>query len=221
MSIVTLKFESTPSISVLQKRAEKFRSENLEFINLWPAHFVEDDEFEVLTRKILLNLNSIHNQKDKFFYGAELMRILTELKTHDTITKLDLTKKTDLYDAYLNGINEIIYFIQSSLEQYSSFLQADVFSDAEARNLSGKVDDVLSRISNLEIGQQLIYDDLYASISELKTFVVLGKRNYYQKILGILSQFGAEKAIEEIWELVSPKLKEIANSTDFDKLLTQ
>ena len=75
----------------------------------------------------------------------------------------------------------------------------DKIDPSEQEILKEKLDELLERLMKLELGQQVIYDDLADEISDLKDLVgVLGKKDWKQMLKGKLVDAGLGNIIGEV-----------------------
>lgn len=74
---------------------------------------------------------------------------------------------------------------------FSEYSPPDKIPPEEQKIITKRLDELLERITKLEVGQQITYDDLQGEINELKSLVkVLGKKNFFEVVKGKCIDFG-------------------------------
>lgn len=110
----------------------------------------------------------------------------------------------------LFNYNKIDYFLCQELKLLGTHKFEDTFSNLEIKLLSEKIDIILSEIEVLKDGQKIIYEDLSDQLNELKDLYFLGKKKWYQIMVGkaiemtssgIISQTISKEIIEKINEV--------------------
>lgn len=91
----------------------------------------------------------------------------------------------------------IIYYLQQELHRLGVYLDDDTFTEEEKSIAEEKIDAILSEIKKLEIGQEIIYEDIQEEISELKSYFFIGKKTWYQIFIGKLTEMSLSGIISE------------------------
>jgi hypothetical protein len=88
--------------------------------------------------------------------------------------------------------------IDQELELLSSYFSPSAnineFTNSEKVDLNSKIDEALQKLSDLGIGQQVVFEE----IEELKEHLNLNKKNWLQLLKGKLMDLVTEKAIEVV-----------------------
>jgi len=88
----------------------------------------------------------------------------------------------------------------------------DPFSQEEKVDLKNKLDQFAERLTKMEIGQQITYDDLMEEIKDLKSLLnTLGKKNWFEVFKGKMIDFGLGEISKKGIKLVSEIFKENQN----------
>lgn len=78
----------------------------------------------------------------------------------------------------------IAYFLTQELNGLGIRTNNDQFTIEEKADAESKLDQVLNDLQTLKDGHQIIYDDLKAEIDDLKELFILGKKTWFQLLLG-------------------------------------
>lgn len=107
----------------------------------------------------------------------------------------------------------IAYFLTQELNLLGIRTNNDQFTIEERDDIKNKLDKLLSEIQTLKDGQQIIYDDLKAEIDSLKELFILGKKTWYQLLIGKTTEMVTSGVVSETIskEIVSTLKKEITN----------
>lgn len=93
-----------------------------------------------------------------------------------------------------------------SVEEYDFFHTGDKsadFSQEELVILNQKLDEMLERLSKLELGQQITYDDLKNEVDELRELTkVINKKNWFQLLQGKLVSIGLGKLADKGMDII-------------------
>ena len=94
---------------------------------------------------------------------------------------------------------EYIENLRSSSSSFAKYNPNDKIDVQEQEIVKEKLDELLERLMKLELGQQVIYDDLADEISDLKDLVgVLGKKDWKQMLKVKLVDAGLGNIIGEV-----------------------
>lgn len=106
-------------------------------------------------------------------------------------------------DAFIELISEWISRNQENLKNPSQSVTSDYFTEHDISILKQKLDELLLRVSRLELGQEITYDDLYNEIVELKELTsVLSKKTWFDVLKGKLVSFGLGKLTDQGFDLI-------------------
>lgn len=101
-----------------------------------------------------------------------------------------------------------IEFIEEDglLQKYSP---DDKFSEGEKKEAIQRIDELGMQLMRLEVGQQIIYDDLIEDLEELKQLVtVLGKKHWLQILKGKLIDAGFGGFADQVGDLIIETFKD-------------
>lgn len=113
---------------------------------------------------------------------------------------INLAATKDGASAYITG--EGVEFVEE-FDFFHSEDRSAEFSQEELVMLNRKLDEMLERLSKLELGQQITYDDLKNEIEELRGIAkVVNKKNWFQLLQGKLVSIGLGKLADKAMEII-------------------
>lgn len=96
-----------------------------------------------------------------------------------------------------------IEFIEEEKFIESSYSPTDPFTSDEKIEIIKRLDELAQRLSKIEKGQEIIYDDLFKQMVELQELInVLGKKDWLQILKGKLIDAGFGKITSEVSEII-------------------
>lgn len=102
-----------------------------------------------------------------------------------------------------------IEFIEEDSDNLQSSNSRNLFSEIEKEKIKERLNEFNLRLSRLELGQQIIYDDLTDRIEELKELLeVLNKQNWSSIFKGVLIEHGLGKIYGEVTDLLVKTFKD-------------
>jgi hypothetical protein len=93
----------------------------------------------------------------------------------------------------LKTLHSKIKYIPSDIEQTTSFSTAENFSEEEKKEVNRKIDEVLSELHKLHLGQEIIFNE----IDELRNLLTLDKKNWRQNLKGKLLDIGLGQLLDK------------------------
>jgi hypothetical protein len=115
-----------------------------------------------------------------------------------------------------NAINKIKYKLYSLAKDDGYNFDKNTFTDDEVYDLSNRVDTILEKLNEIQLGQEILFDEL-AELKEdfasLKSDFPLGKKRWYQRAAGIVVSYAGTKGADEIYEVLKPFLKDFFQNT--------
>lgn len=124
---------------------------------------------------------------------------------HDEgLIKMSASKQSIHAEIISGGIE----FIEENglLPEYSP---DDKFTDDERKEAIQRIDELGIQLKRLEVGQQIIYDDLIEELEELKQLVtVLGKKHWLQILKGKLIDAGFGGFADQVGDLIIETFKD-------------
>lgn len=110
--------------------------------------------------------------------------------------------------AFSKNYHKAFYFIDQELSELGIRLNDDHFTFDEQFERDQKIDTILEEIEKLRKGQEIIYDDLYEEIKELKSMYFLKKKNWSQLFLGKLTDLTINGLNQELANRILKSLNE-------------
>ena len=157
-------------------------------------------------------LRFLNTGKDRFVELNDIIKSYPEMTGNDisqmaeSLQSQGYVKTKPTKDAILAKITaEGIEYIENLKSDNSIHYDPDDKIDpSEQEILKEKLDELLERLRKLELGQQVIYDDLADEISDLKDLVgVLGKKDWKQMLLGKLVDAGLGSITGEVSKAIT------------------
>jgi hypothetical protein len=78
----------------------------------------------------------------------------------------------------------LIFYLQQELVSLGVELSEDTFTHEEKMSKDLHLQEILKKLEEVKIGNQIIYDDLLKEIQELKDFYFLGKKKWHHLLVG-------------------------------------
>ena len=92
---------------------------------------------------------------------------------------------------------EVNYFLHQELKRIGVTVNSDAFTREEKETLNEYLERFAKDLKVLKDGQQIIYDDLYDEIQELKKWFIVGKKNWRQMATGKVGEMVVGGVITE------------------------
>jgi len=169
------------------------QSENIEIVELSNKAKVDIPWTSLILKTI--------NEFGAFYSGATYEESSTRLKS------IRVHGDDNIFFQYMNfaGIENLITI--RSFESYAPM--GDHFTIQERVIAGDKIDEILERVKTLELGQEVIYDDVCKELNEMKALLTLDKKNWKQLLVGkimdmVASGIISETASKQIIEWVKP-----------------
>ncbi len=141
-----------------------------------------------------------------FHFNEYLERKEAERKLflkHMKYVILDRVKKTNR-EPIVQLLTEWIAKNESNSENNTFNIDSDYFTKQDISIVKTKLDELLLRISRLELGQEITYDDLQDEMTELKELTtVLNKKTWFDVLKGKLVSIGLGKLTDQGVELIT------------------
>ena len=196
---------------VVKLKAGKIINSRLKEVNITHG---ATNQTEATHSQIKAEFYELNAKEDKLVFITELLIHLFHLKSA-------FKKKTQIPDHLLisgeqrfNDFQHALYNLLYTITDNS--LNKETFSDEEVNDLDRKIDAVLILLDKLQVGQEIIFneiDDLKSDFRSLKSDYVLGKKRWYQRLLGIALTHTGEKGFDAILEQLKPLLKTFFTTT--------
>ena len=110
-----------------------------------------------------------------------------------------------------------IHFLQNELYDLGINADEDTFTIEEKEIAESKLNKILEEINKLSLGQELIYNEMMAEIEELRELYYLGKKNWYQILIGKAAEMTAGGVVgntvsQKIIETFSDKVPKLLSN---------
>ncbi|MEQ9437879.1 MAG: hypothetical protein RIG62_02485 [Cyclobacteriaceae bacterium] len=90
------------------------------------------------------------------------------------------------------------------LAEIASYEPIDKFSHSQQEEIAIRLDELATRLHKMEVGQQIIYDDLLEEMETMKKLLnVLGKKDWRQQLQGKLVDQGLGKLMNETIDAIT------------------
>ena len=108
---------------------------------------------------------------------------------------------------YNYAYENIAYYLTQELNRLGVHFDEDTFTEEEKGSAESKLDKILKDLEEVKLGQQVIYEDLTKEINELRELFFLGKKKWYQLLVGksvdmvasgVVSEVVSKQIIEEV-----------------------
>ena len=157
-------------MNYIKKRANNF-------IECYIAGQISDHQDVIDAAKS--EIYNINNDLDKITF----LRVVLEANAKEYQNHLlDCTNKTNCQTNF--DYESIAYYLTQELNDLGIRTNNDQFTIEEKVDAETKLDQILNDLQTLKNGHQIIYDDLKAEIDSLKELFILGKRTWFQLLLG-------------------------------------
>jgi hypothetical protein len=166
-------------------------------------------DYKELIDSVERDLLNIDNSFDQIkFLNTLLVRSNNAYEVH----KPHCTKPSTCLINY--AFENVAYFVSQKLKKLGFNFNEDTFNINEKNETDLKIDEILEEISKLKAGQQVIWEDVLKELEELKELHFLGKKKWYQLLVGksvdmvaggIVSETVAKQIIES-FRIAFPKL---------------
>ena len=149
-------------------------------------------------------LNELATKEEKITY---LSVILTHLSTAYVKAKDDYSERD--YGYLGDRVKKVKHFFYKQAVSIGYNLDQNAFTDEDVSELKTKIDAILSKLDEVQMGQEIIFDDLTelkSDFESLKADFLLGKKRWYQRLLGVSVSYAGEKGADAILEQLKPLL---------------
>ena len=141
--------------------------------------------------------NPINEYKNEFENAGSFIGIEDALsrRVNTNHPKYRLDKFKERLDAKLNNLNNLqtkLKYMPSEVESFSASQTQEDFSEEEKIKINKKIDEVLSKLQELQVGQEVIFNE----IEELRGLLSLDKKNWKQVLKGKLVDLGLGKILD-------------------------
>lgn len=133
-------------------------------------------------------VSDIDNHMDKI----KFLNLLLEKNNLNYSEHLKVCKNKD--DCPLNySYESVAYYLSQELERLGVKLDGDIFTEEEKNQAESKIDQILKDLTEVKLGQQIIFEE----INEMRNLYFLGKKKWYQLIIGKAFEMAASGIVSE------------------------
>lgn len=170
-------------INYIKKRADKFVQ-----LHFYPRL----SEHKNVIDKAKNEIYGIDDDLDKVFF----LRVV--LEANAKAYKEHLLVCTEEIGCAINYNHEsVTYFLTQELNRLGIRTNNDQFTSEEKIDTESKLDQILRDMQELKYGHQIIYEDLKEEIESLKELFILGKKTWFQLLVGKTTEMTVSGIISE------------------------
>jgi hypothetical protein len=117
---------------------------------------------------------------------------------------------------YLELISYVQFELYCLASSYGYDFDTNAFSNNEVVDLNSKIDSILEKLNEIQLGQEIIFDDiaeLKDDFESLKSDYLLGKKRWYQRATGIVVSYAGTKGADEVYEQLKPLFHDFFSNT--------
>lgn len=157
--------------------------------NFYKYNLVDSKTFDDVLAKTLNEIDSFFEITDKVTFLKYLIEMHSEeRKDHEKFCK----EKPEECD-YSITLRYYVFALENEIKKLIS--DTDKFNDKELSEINAKLDKVLNDLNILKNGHEIIHDDFFKEIEDLRNSVNLGKKSWRQLLLGKLFEMTASGVI--------------------------
>jgi hypothetical protein len=182
------------SMNLIEKQAEKFSRFNLNSSEIY-HDFIGLVKFEIsqysqISHKIQFLETVMFEAKHE--YGEHLPKC----------TSIENCTENLYYES-------VIFFLNELRHELSKNLTKEDFGEIDILRYKTGIDEVLTKINELQLGQQLTYDDFSDQFEEMKSYFYMNKKTWNQMLIGKILEMVAAGVVSET---LSQEIVEIFNN---------
>ncbi|OXA99471.1 hypothetical protein [Flavobacterium pectinovorum] len=108
----------------------------------------------------------------------------------------------------------LIFYLQQELKSLGVELNGDTFTNEEKIDTNYQLQEILEKLEDVKLGNQIIYDDLLKEFEELKSLYFLGKKKWHQLLTGKVVEMTvggviSETVSKDLISLIKPSLNNL------------
>jgi len=170
-------------MNIIQKQAEHFYSINMRESRTKYQPFVDE------VKSALFNYRKAAHKLE--FLQWIISKLKQDFDKHFEVC-------TDKGNCIINETYEnAIFFLQIELEEIEDSLSDLDFSSTAKTEMDDKLNEILNQLKLLNLGQEIIYDDISSKLEELKSFYFLDKKTWKQLLFGKLKDYTTAGMVAE------------------------
>jgi len=156
----------------------------------------------------------ILNLEDGYERLICIVELLNFLIKEENLLKDNLSFNTRDPSLIAIGFNKIRYRLYSIAKCEANYsFDKNTFSTEETIDIYSKIDNIIYTLTRLEAGQEIIFDEfeevkshIVHEFESLKSLPVLGKKTFYQLVLGKIASFTGDKIADFIFKELKPHI---------------
>jgi len=175
--------------------------------------------------KLFNDINSIYltvnGDSDKILYISEILVYVGNLyKQHNSKPTPNHHDK-----AILKRIGNIQYVLHNEILGLGFNIDTNQFNMEETNTLKIEIGDVIDKLDKIAGGNEILFErieELQEDFKSLLASIGLGKKPFYQRLVGITLGYLAEKGSDEVFETIKPLINEGGSEiiNHIDKLIS-
>ncbi len=149
--------------------------------------------YEPVISSIRIKILDYHKIVHRVIFMNELQLIIKKIYEKHLIECLnpENCEKNAFYE-------NLLFFINEDIQQLESQISSADFTPEEAIEVNKLSTEIIDRIKSLQLGHEIIYEDVIKEINEMKEFLFLNKKNWVQILSGKLTEMIASGIISEV-----------------------
>ena len=94
-------------------------------------------------------------------------------------------------------LESVMFFLNEEILDLNGEIDESDFNLSQKANLSNAINEILSSLNRIEVGQQITYDDLSEEIIQMKEYFYLPKKTWVELFTGKLTEMVAAGIVSE------------------------
>lgn len=201
MNKITIEIEVSNFGEIVKRQGKNYCFERLKF-----AYLRLDSKSPLKDRLI----KDVRNKTKEFYQTGERVLFISILLEHLSLATKEEEIIEDL-DA-MDLVQDLQHMLVGELDKLRIGVDKNAFTTSEIKDLTKKVNQIISTLDKMVIGQEIIFDrveELKQDYADLLRSFGLGKKPFYQRLAGIVMEYSAEKGADEVIEAIKPHLHNI------------
>ena len=169
-------------MNLIQKQAENFVQFKMSY----------SKPYQDFVNLVKLEINQYSQIPHKIqFLETVMFEAKMEYEEHlPNCTKLESCQQNLFYES-------VIFFLNEERQKLTKKLTAEEFNEADILRYKTGIDEILEKLNNLELGQQLTYDDFSDEFEEMKSYFYMNKKSWQLMLAGKLLEMVAAGVVSE------------------------
>lgn len=173
-------------MNIIERQAEDFYK--------YKAGDISAHNYKDLVHRVKDELLEYPKTQHQVEFLARVIVILKkEYDQHEDVCNAKVKENCRMGNAYQNAL----FFLQEELEELETTLQDDYFTFSERKNINTSLEQILTKVNEIQLGQKITYDDIFDEIEDLKSYYYLSKKHWIEMLLGKLTNMIASGVVSE------------------------